>query len=242
MPAKKLTAVVIDDERLARRGLELLLEKHPEVQIIGQACDVESGVKLLRAVQPDLVFLDVQMPDGSGFDLLQQVAVTARIVFVTAYDTFALRAFEVNALDYLLKPVNPQRLRQVLQKVEAGREAGRKAAQTLELDDYLFLTIGNHQRFLRVDQIELIEAAGDYSDVHTIDGQSGMVLLTLSAWEKRLPSKAFVRIHRSRIVNLKHLSTVEAWFNRAYRVHFRTGREPVLMSRRCAARLRDRFS
>lgn len=241
MMPQEIKAVIIDDERLARRGLEILLSSYSRISIVGQADSVRTGVRLLEGVEPDLVFLDVQMPDGSGFDVLDRVQGNWKIIFVTAYDAFAIRAFEVNALDYLLKPVNPERLAQALERIQ-GPGIRPWKEEPLEYDDYLFLTLDKQQRFLRISKIVSLKAAGDYSRITLTNGSGGLIHRSLSAWERRLPGKYFARIHRSMIVNLEQVERIEPWFRQSFRVFLRDKSPPVIMSRRYAARLKTRFS
>lgn len=247
----RLTAIVVDDERLARRELIGLLGAHPEIAIAGEAASVDEAAALVRSANPDVVFLDIQMPRRSGFELLEAADVRGRIVFVTAHDVHAIRAFDVNALDYLLKPVNPARLAAAIARLVAATAAdgapvaGRSdpasgtAAETegLELDDHLFLTEGRAARFVRVRAIVCIRGAGDYSELALADGKQLLSPRPLKEWEARLPA-SFARVHRTAIVNLEHVDSVERTGD-DYRVVIRGIAEPVPMSRRYAQRLRS---
>lgn len=238
----ELRAVIVDDERLARRELRSLLEEHKGVSVVGEAGGADEAAAVIREVSPDVVFLDIQMPGATGFDLLDRFDVEADIIFVTAYDEYAVRAFEVNALDYLLKPVAPERLARALERLAGeGRREPEAPLRRLEYDDRLFLDLGGHSRFLKVGTIVSISGAGDYSEVLTEDGKKSLVQKPLKEWEARLPEKYFLRIHRSAIVNLEHVERVENWFNRSYRIHLRQLEEPLTVSRRYAASLKARF-
>jgi two-component system LytT family response regulator len=238
---KPWNALIIDDERLARKDLSSLLENHPEIKIVGEAEDVPSAQIGITELQPDLIFLDIQMPGESGFDLLDKMEVSAKIIFVTAYDEYAIRAFEVNAVDYLLKPVNPERLAHALDKLEEDESETGGSARTLGYDDRLFLMVGSHFKFLKVDSILSIQAAGDYTEVFTGDGKKGLTLKSMKEWESRLPEQYFIRIHRSTIVNMDHIERVEEWFNYSFRVYLKGREEPLMMSRRYAAKLKDKL-
>ena len=239
----ELRALIVDDERLARRELRALLEEHGGLTVAGEAGGVEEAAALIRELRPDVVFLDIQMPGATGFDLLERVEIKADLVFVTAYDEYALRAFEVNALDYLLKPVAPERLARALERLARGRRRGGEETRLrkLEYDDRLFLETGGHSRFVKVSAIVLVSAAADYSEVFTDDGKSALVQKPLREWEARLPAKHFLRVRRSTIINLEHVERVEHWFNRSYRIHLRHLKEPVAVSRRYASSLKSRF-
>lgn len=234
------TAVIVDDERLARRELSSLLEAHPEVRIVGEADSVASAAQLVNREEPDVVFLDIQLVGETGFDLFEQLEVEPAIVFVTAYEQHALRAFEVNALDYLLKPVTPERLAAALEKL-AGPTAGPQAVEPLDFQDRLFLRLDDRMTFLRVDTIKYITAAADYSYLHTVDGKRRLVHKPLKEWEARLPANYFLRIHRSTIVNMEHVERLEPWSNYSYRVYLADIGDPLTMSRRYALKAKDRL-
>ena len=232
------SAIIVDDERLARRELASLLAAHPEVAIVGEAASVDEAAALLRTVEPDIVFRDIQMPRRSGFELLEAADVRGRVVFVTAHDIHAIRAFEVNALDYLLKPVHPARLAVAIRRVLAATGESRPAATRLELDDHLFLTEGRAARFVTVRAIVCIRAAGDYTEIALPDGKQLLSPRPLKEWEARLPA-SFARVHRTAIVNLDHVERVERTSDDAFALYVRGVPAPVPLSRRHAARLRS---
>ena len=242
MSGRRLSALIVDDERLARQELRALLAAHPEIEVRGEAAGIDDAVRLIGREQPDVIFLDIQMPGESGFDLFARTPVAARVVFVTAHDAHALRAFDVNALDYLLKPVAPARLAAAMARLveQAGQEPA--PVRRFEYGDFVFLPIDGRSRFLRVSQIVSVSAAGDATLVTTADGVPGRVPRTLKSWEERLPPKQFVRVHREALVNLQFVERIEEWSHDAYQVHLRGQASPVTLSRRYAARLKSRFS
>jgi len=243
----RLRALVIDDERLARRELRGLLAAHEAIEVVGEAASETDALELIARTHPEVLFLDVQLCPGTGFDLLERIEQPVRIVFVTAFDTFALRAFEVNALDYLLKPINPQRLAQAIERLTAADVAGGAPTPhaapppRLTLDDRLFVEAYGRSRFLPVSSVVSITAEGDYSQIQTSEGERWLVLKSLREWEHRLPAQHFARIHRSMIVNLACVERLESAFNRGYLVHLRGLTAPVPMSRRRATILKTRF-
>ena len=237
---KQFKALVIDDERLARKDLITLLGAHDHITVVGEADDVPSAIKAMQTLNPDVIFLDIQMPGDSGFELLEKMEVAAHIVFVTAYDEYAIRAFEVNALDYLLKPVNPERLAKALEKLEL-KEQKSLAGRRLGIDDRLFLMVGRFFKFLQIRSILIIQAAGDYTEVLTADGGKGLTLKSMKEWETRLPKQHFVRIHRSTIINMDFIERVESWFNYSFRIYMKGIKEPLVISRRYATRLKDKL-
>lgn len=238
---KPFRVLVVDDERLARKDLISLLRAHENIDVVGEADDVPSAVRAIERLNPDAVFLDIQMPGDSGFDLLEKNEVEARVIFVTAYDEHAIRAFEVNALDYLLKPVNPERLAKAIERLERQERETPVRIRRLSYDDRLFLMLGRHFKFLKVDSILAVTAAGDYSEVLTSDGTKGLALKSMKEWETRLPSRYFLRVHRSTIINMEFIERVEEWFNYSFKVYLKGIEEPYVISRRYATRLKDRL-
>jgi two-component system, LytTR family, response regulator len=233
--------VIIDDERLARNKLRSLLEEHTEIRVVGEADGVGAALRVIEDAEPDLLFLDVQMPGQSGFDLVNQIKRPVKIIFVTAFDEYAIRAFEINALDYLLKPINPDRLARAINRLPHTASGPDQPARPLEYDDFLLLPFGDTSIFLKLSAIKCICAAGVYSEVITTDSQKAMVLRSLNEWEARLPEKHFARIHRSTIVNLACVERIENWFNQSSRLFLKHTAEPFSVSRRYAARLRLKF-
>lgn len=214
-----------------------------QVQVVGEAENAAQALQLIEAEKPHVVFLDIQLVGETGFDLLEKVgAADFKTIFVTAFDAFAIRAFEVNALDYLLKPVNPERLKKAIEKLVEGQEnAPRENLRSLEYDDRLFLELGQRSIFLKVNRISHILSSGDYSEVFTVDAQKLLAEKPLREWEARLPEKHFARIHRGAIVNLECVERVESWFNRSYQIYLQNNREPLAVSRRYAAKLKEKF-
>lgn len=243
MSARRRHAVIVDDERLARRELRTLLEEaHAEqVHVVGEAASVADAARLVNVTDADVVFLDIQLAGETGMDLLPLLDPDVDVVFVTAYDDYTLRAFEVNALDYLLKPVAPERLAVTVNRLVASQPSA-PARETVSYDDRLFLRLGEERAFVRVRDIAAIEAEGDGS---TLRLAPQMVRKpsskSLREWEQRLPDRHFVRIHRSTIVNLEYVERLEPWSHSSQLVYLRGLAEPLTMSRRFGARLRERF-
>ncbi|MBN1551807.1 response regulator transcription factor [bacterium] len=234
-------SLIVDDERLARNDLKLLLNPFHQIQIMGEAESVPGAIHAIKKLNPDLIFLDIQMPGESGFELLNKIDTRIKVIFITAFDEYAIRAFEVNALDYLLKPVNPERLAKALERLEENNEIPVIMRRRLDYKDRLFLTINNHLKFLKINTILSINAAGDYSEVMTTEGQKGLAQKSLREWENRLPEGYFCRIHRSTIINMEYIDHLEEWFNYSFRVYLKGIEEPYVISRRYAAILKNRF-
>lgn len=237
----RFTAILVDDERLARKELCSMLAEHEIIEVVGEAETVAQAAELVQAKEPEVVFLDIQLPGETGFDLLDKISSACKIIFVTAFDAYAIRAFEVNALDYLLKPINPARLAQAIERLTTHDSAPAPTLRALEYEDRLFIEVDERSRFLKVSDIIVISAMGDYSQIFSADGQKSLVLKPLKDWEERLPAKHFTRIHRSTIINVDYVERVENWFNRSYRIHIRQIPEPLVMSRRYATRFKTTF-
>ncbi|MEW6733938.1 MAG: LytTR family DNA-binding domain-containing protein [Acidobacteriota bacterium] len=236
-----IRAIIVDDERLARKELRSLLAAHPEIEVVGEADSVVAAMELIRALEPYVVFLDIQMPGESGFSLFDKIQVNFKVIFVTAFDTYAIRAFEVNALDYLLKPVNPNRLAGAINRLLTGAQQELVNIRKLEYDDRLFVETNERAWFLKLDTIIYLCAVVDYSEIFTADGEKILVPKTLKQWEERLPEKHFLRIHRSIMINLEYIERIEQWSNRSYQIYLRHIATPFTVSRRYAARLKLKF-
>ncbi|MCX6120933.1 MAG: LytTR family DNA-binding domain-containing protein [Ignavibacteriales bacterium] len=239
---KKLRALLIDDERLARNDLRSLLSEYDSIEVIGEADSVQKAIEVITAEDPDLLFLDIQMPGESGFDLLEKIDLQAHVIFVTAFDEYAIRAFEVDAIDYLLKPVNPERLKTAIERLNREKAYSPNKQRILDYDDAMLLSLNSHLKFLRVNSIVSIQSAGDYSEIITSEGKKGLIQKSMTEWEQRLPEKYFCRIHRSTIVNIEFVTKIDEWFGNSYQVHLKGIETPLTMSRRYAALLKQKKS
>lgn len=243
MTARRRHALIVDDERLARRELRTLLEDaHAEhVHVVGEAATVAEAARLVQATDADLVFLDIQLAGESGMELLPLLDADVDVVFVTAYDEYTLRAFEVNAADYLLKPVVPERLALTVSRLVAGQPPAT-GNKIVAYEDRLFLRLGDQRVFVRVRDIMALEADGDGSILRLAPNHARrMSGKSLREWEQRLPDRHFVRIHRSTIVNLEYVERLEPWSHASQLVYLRGVSEPLTMSRRFGVRLKERF-
>ncbi|HNX05243.1 MAG TPA: LytTR family DNA-binding domain-containing protein [Opitutales bacterium] len=243
-----IRALIVDDERLARVELRRLLEAHPEVEIVGEASDVAEAREAVEKLVPDLVFLDVQMPGGTGFDLLETLEdALPEIIFVTAFDEHALKAFEFNALDYLLKPVDPARLTEAVQRAR-GRISKRfdesephpQPTSRLSAEDRVFLRDGDRCWLLPLRDIVLFESDGNYTNVR-FGGNCAMLPRSLSSMEERLDPSLFFRANRSQIINIHKVKGVDLWFSGSLKATME-GALTVELSRRQAAAFREKLS
>ena len=237
----KYKAIIVEDERLARQDLKSLLKDTGQVEVVGEAEDLRTAVNLVKKYSPDIIFLDIQLTGESGFDLFEKAEVEGQVIFFFFFDEYAIRAFEVNALDYLLKPVNPERLEQALERMTQSDKLSDTIQRPLQYDDRLFLTINSAVRFLKINQIISINAAGDYSEVLIRGEKKGLVHKSMNEWESRLPEQYFCRIHRSTIINMEFVDRLEEWFNYSYRVYMKGVEQPYIMSRRYATRLKEKL-
>jgi len=243
--ADSLRILIVDDERLARSALRSTVAEQDHATVVGEAASVDEAATLIDETPPDVVLLDVQMRGETGFDLLDRIAAPVQVVFVTAYDQYAVRAFEVNALDYLLKPVAPDRLSEALRRVRATDAAlpqdNAKSDASFRYDDLFFYEDGRQPRFIRIADIRHVEASGNYTRLHLNDGADALTTTTLSEWTEQLPDSHFVRIHRSTIVNVNHVARIERQPNKTYEVFVDNNESPLSMSRRRAQALKDRL-
>jgi two-component system LytT family response regulator len=244
-----MKALLIDDERLARNELRRLLAAFPEIEIAGEATNAKQAREQLAALRPDLLFLDVQMPGETGMELLESLeAPVPHVIFTTAYDEFAVKAFELNALDYLLKPVDPARLAAAIGKLRekvatpAGEGTTAKAAprDRLAAEDKVFVREGDRCWFVEVKSIRLLESEGNYTRVHFENAQP-QLFRSLNAMEERLDPKFFFRANRRQIINLAWIDKIEPWFSGGLLVHLKGGAK-VELSRRQAQEFRDQMS
>jgi len=237
----KYKTIIVDDERLVRKEMRALLAEFDEIAVVGEAENLSEAIDLIQAEKPDVVFLDIQMANENGFDLLEKTARHFKLIFVTAFDAYAIRAFEVNALDYLLKPVNPERLAKAIERLSEENDS-RPEPRPLEFDDRIFLELGSRSVFLKVRDISHINAAGDYSEIFTADKRKFLIEKSLREWEKRLPEKYFLRIHRQTLINLEEIEHIESWFNRTFQIRLKNYPQPLAVSRRYAVKLKNRFN
>ena len=244
---KTYKTIVIDDERLAREELKSILTTFPQVEVIGEARNGEEGIEVISDLEPDLIFLDVSMPGMTGFEMLKKLDHIPRVIFVTAYDEYALKAFEVNALDYILKPLDPKRLSETLEKLKDSDENEFESKEPIEdinrkltAEDRVFIKDGEKCYFVKLSEVRMFESDGNYVKVY-FDKSRPLILRSLNSFEERLDSTTFFRANRKFIINLEWIVAIENWFNGGLQVELRTG-DKVEVSRRQAIRFREMFS
>ncbi len=237
-----IKTILVDDERLARIELRKLLKEFPEIEIIDEAVNVADAQEKIETLQPQLVFLDIQMPGGkTGFDLLEQLEYTPKIVFTTAYNEFAIKAFEYNALDYLLKPIEHKRLHDAVQKVKKQIDHDHHIQKNkLGDDDQVFVKDGERCWFVKLREVRLFESVGNYAKVF-FGTNKPLILKSLNALEERLDEKIFFRANRKHIINLQMIQKIDSHFNGGLKVTL-SGGEEIEISRRQAVKFRDNMS
>jgi len=240
-----MKALIVDDERLARKELTNLLQEYQEIEIVGEAVNAEDAEEKIKSLKPDLLFLDIQMPGKTGFELLESLDTVPEVVFTTAYDEYALKAFDFNALDYLLKPIEPDRLKEAVTKIinRKAKEAPAVAElpdQKLGLQDRVFVKDGDKCWFVKLENIRLFESDGNYIKIY-FENFKPMIHKSLNALDEKLDDRSFFRASRKHIINLTWVESIESWFNGGLMVVLKGG-DKVEVSRRQAARFKEMMS
>jgi two-component system, LytTR family, response regulator len=238
-----IKAIIVDDERLAREGLKNLLSEISEIELVGEASNADEAIELVDKFKPQLMFLDIEMPEKNGFDLLEDLIETPFVIFTTAYNEFALKAFEVNALDYLLKPIEPPRLKEAVNRVkkliienDTAKTDDRKLVET----DQVFIRDGEKCWFVKLTDIRMIESAGNYAKIH-FDKFQPLIHKTLNALDERLSPALFFRANRQQIINLQYIEKIEPFFNAGFLIYLKDGSK-VEVSRRQAVKFKEMMS
>ncbi|OEK02702.1 DNA-binding response regulator [Roseivirga sp. 4D4] len=240
-----MKTLIIDDSRLARNELKRLLKEFDNVQIVGEAASADEAKEKINELKPDLIFLDIQMPGKNGFELLEELEVLPEVIFSTAYDEHALKAFEYNALDYLVKPVQKQRLAGSVSKVydkikKKENEQNSTQEGILTINDQVFVKDGERCWFVQLSDIRLFEVSGNYTTVY-FDTSKPMITRTLNYLESRLDDKTFFRANRQQIINLKWIERIEPWFSGSLRIYLKGGEE-IDVSRRQTLKFKELMS
>ena len=230
-----INTLIVDDERLARVELTQLLQAFPQINIIGEATNGNEAVEKIAELKPDLVFLDIEMPGKTGFEVLENLIEVPQIIFVTAFDEFAIKAFEANALDYVLKPVAMERLEKAINK--ATDEKPSEATHKLQKDAQIFIKDGEKCWFVKLEKVRLFESEGNYVRLY-FDENKPLILKSLNNLEDRLDDKQFFRVSRKHIINLSCVDKVDPWFNNGLRVTLNSG-EQIEISRRQSLRFKE---
>ena len=244
-----IRTLIVDDERLARQELRKLLANHTQINVIEEAGNAMEAKEKIEEHRPDLVFLDIQMPGKNGFEMLEELDYTPVVIFVTAYDEYALKAIEVSALDYILKPAEDTRLAESLDRATKEIEKRKKQAddsnikvsdEVLKETDQVFVKDGDRCWFVTLKDIRLFESEGNYVRVY-FDDNKPLILRSLNNLDKRLDPKAFFRANRKHIINLKWVDKIETWFNGGLLVILKDDKK-IEISRRQAVKFKEMMS
>lgn len=240
---KTLTAVIVEDSRLARNELKELIKTHKEIELLGEAENVDEGYELIKKTNPDLLFLDINMPEKDGFELLEMLDEVPLTVFTTAFDEYAIKSFEYNAFDYLLKPINQKRfsksIEKVLESLETTSEDSKKEG-VLSLDKQIFIKDGEKCWLVKIQDIALFEIVGNYTRVF-FENQKPLIYKSLTQIEEKLPEDVFFRANRQQIINIRHVKKVVSWFNGKLKIEMSSGEE-IEISRRQSYVFKDQLS
>jgi two-component system, LytTR family, response regulator len=244
-----MRTLIVDDERLARNELKRLLEPYHKIEIIGEAANAEEALGLIDDLQPELLFLDIQMPGKNGFELLTSIeGKSPEVIFTTAYDEYAIKAFEFNALDYLLKPIDTERLKDAINRIEENQatpeeksaQGSERQEKILGENDQVFVKDGEKCWFVKLGKIRLFESMGNYVRLH-FDDQKPLVLKSLNSLEERLDPTTYFRANRKHIINLQWIEKIEPWFSGGLLVTLQGG-DRIEISRRQAIRFKELMS
>ncbi len=238
-----MKALIIDDERLARVELRRLLAPYKEINIVGEAVNADDAVNKISELTPDLIFLDIQMPGKNGFELLEELDSVPTVIFTTAYDEYALKAFEYNAMDYLLKPIEPKRLEDTVKKlIEKNRKESLQGLESpvLKENDQVFVKDGDRCWFVKLTNVRLFESEGNYVRLY-FEENKPLILRTLNYLDERLDGKTFFRANRKHIINLKWIESIEPWLNGGLLVKLKGGNK-IEVSRRQAIKFKEMLS
>ena len=238
-----MKALIVDDERLARAELTRLLVPYKEIFIVGEAVNALDAQKKISELKPDIIFLDIQMPGKNGFELLEDLDFVPKVIFTTAYDEYALKAFEYNALDYLLKPIEPKRLEEAIRKLskpESKTDVSLESQDMLKREDQFFVKDGDRCWFVKLSDVRLFESEGNYVRIYFNEFKP-LILRTLNYLDERLDQKTFFRASRKHILNLKWIENIEPWLNGGLLVKLKGGQK-VEVSRRQSVKFKEMLS
>ncbi|AXG68380.1 transcriptional regulatory protein YehT [Kordia sp. SMS9] len=235
---ENITAIIVEDSRLARNELKELLKKHPHIELLGEAENVDKAYELINQKQPQVLFLDINMPEKNGFELLEMLDNVPLTIFTTAYDEYAIKSFEYNAFDYLLKPINQNRFSKTIEKVIATIEKEATEDKPFDLHRQIFIKDGEDCWLIRISEIAVFEIVGNYTRVYFED-KKPLIYKSLNQIEAKLPEETFFRANRQQIINLTHVDKVTPWFNGKLKVTMKNSKQEIEISRRQSYKFKD---
>ena len=239
-----LKAVIIEDSRLARNELKELIKVHKEINLVGEAENVDEGFKLINETTPDLIFLDINMPEKDGFELLEMLDEVPIIIFTTAFDEYAIKSFEYNAFDYLLKPINQKRfsksIDKVIENIKNSPSPENEIKDSLSLDKKIFIKEGEKCWLVKIQDISIFEIVGNYTRVF-FENNKPLIYKSLNQIEEKLPADVFFRANRQQLININHVKKVLSWFNGKLKIEMISGEE-IEVSRRQTFLFKEQLS
>ncbi len=239
---KKIRCYIVDDEDLARYTLRKKLLSFPDIEIVGEADCIKDARIQINELDPDVLFLDIQLTEGTGFDLLKVIKFSGKIIFVTAYDEYAIRAFEINAVDYLLKPFSTRRLNNAITRLKEGMFADSgQSLSPYKYDDRILVSMGNSMYFIKLASIVTLSAAKNYTIIKDKDDNEYIISKTMSEWEQRLPEENFCRISRTMIVNFDYIEKSEKWSNSTALIYIKGYDEGFKLSKFYLKKVKNRY-
>lgn len=266
MATKLIRSIVVDDVDMMRATLKKVLAGFTNIDIVGEASDYESAREIINQTKPDLVFLDIDLNGITSIDLLNELTCNPKIIFVTSFTNFAVKAFEVNAVDYIVKPISPDRIRKAVDKVMALNQTAVAGNDTVAIskepenaqhdgvadfndqsdevfksDQIILLNFDGKMNFVKISDINYIEAFGNYTKIHLIDGKLSVTYNSIKKWEAKLPKDTFLQIHRSTVVNMHNIIKIEKWTNDTGRLMLKNVNEPLDISRSHFFNIKKKF-
>lgn len=233
---KNIRAVLVDDVEMMRITLKKVLEQFPHIELVGEASTFDEAKNVINELQPDLLLLDIDLNGLTSIDLMGEINCTPKIIFITSHENFAVKAFELNAVDYILKPISASRISKAIERITASTiaeetEMNQDSDEKFQSDQIILLNFDNKMNFIKIKDINYIEAYGNYTKVFMTDGKLSITYNSIKNWDAKLPSDVFIQIHRSTVVNLLNVLKIEKWTNDTGRLYLKGIEKPFEISR-----------
>jgi len=238
---KRYRTLIVDDEKYARKDLREQLSGFTCIDVVGEAKNIETAIEQINRLTPDLIFLDIQFPGETGFELFEKTNIRAKVIFVTAYDEYAIRAFEVNACDYLLKPVNPVRMALTINRLSENQEPIEITGNVFRNEDSIYIQLNNRYYFIRIDSIVKITASDHFTEIITTNKIKGLSNRHLFEWEECLPKSSFIQVHRSSIVNMNFVEKITRGTYNSHQIKMKDMEVQIPISRKYLKQIKERF-
>ncbi|MFZ4798447.1 MAG: LytR/AlgR family response regulator transcription factor [Bacteroidia bacterium] len=232
---KNIRTVLVDDVEVMRITLKKVLSQFPHIEVVGEASTFDEARDAINSLQPDLVLLDIDLNGLTSIDLIGELNCTPKIIFITSHENFAVKAFELNAVDYIIKPISSKRISAAIDKItkptEENNDGNSDNEETFQSDQIILLNFDNKMNFIKIKDINFIEAYGNYTKVNMDDGKLSITYNSIKNWDSKLPEDIFIQIHRSTIVNLLNVQKIEKWTNDTGRLYLKDIEKPFEISR-----------